>query len=337
MKKFILIGFGSIGRFHLSKMINSNVYIVDPKFSSIDFGGDVRKKENVKVYEKLTDLPKLDFDGATISNWGPDHFESLKSLTKLGVKNFLIEKPLVDSLYDIYKLERIKKKLKLKISVHLQWNFSNLKNRLKTISESNELGAIRSVIVFGGAKCLVMNGIHYLALASELLDSIPVNVTSKISSKPINPRGKQFKYYDGSMNFIYQNFRYLSMNFSNSSKISAEVVILFESGTARINDNEMIITRITRDKLKSDSRIVKTFTPTEIVYKGEAFKYEDGSDGSDFLYKNFMSNLESNGSFNQGIDATKWIIKALIASRLINKNKVFPIEPFSWFKHWRIT
>ena len=34
MKKFILIGYGSIGKFHLSKINQSEVYIVDPKLNS---------------------------------------------------------------------------------------------------------------------------------------------------------------------------------------------------------------------------------------------------------------------------------------------------------------
>lgn len=337
MKKLILIGFGSIGRFHLSKMLNAHVYIVDPKFALKNFAKDIRKKDNIKVYKKVTDLPKLDFHGAAISNWGPDHFDSFRSLVKLGVKNFLIEKPLVDSLYDLYELEKIKKKLKLKISVHLQWNFSNLKNRLETISESHNLGYIRSVIVFGGAKCLVMNGIHYLALASKLFDSAPLNVTSNVSGRPINPRGEQFQYYEGSMNFTYKGFQYLCMHFSNSSKVSAELVILFHNGIARINDNKMVVTKITEDKLISDSRIVKTFTPTEIVYSGEAYKYEDESDGSDFLYKNFLLNRVSKGAFEQGLSATEWIIRGLVSNELISNLKTERIKKVNLKRKWGIT
>lgn len=331
------MGFGSIGRFHLSKIKGYEVYIVDPKLNSEYLIPDELKSNNIFTFANITQLPKTLYSGAVVANWGPDHLATVRKLRKLGIKNFILEKPLVDSLWDLHKLAKEKKKYNLEISIHIQWNYSGLVEKLIHLAEFHNLGKARSAIVFGGAKCLVMNGIHYLALTNKIFGEFPIDVKGLLSTSRINPRGERFLYYEGNLSYKYESEKYLALSFSNSSRVSAEYYIIFDRGTALISSNKLEVYGINQENLKSDPRVVKTFESKESKYFGEAFRLPDGSDGSDYIYKNFVSGNEVKDSFGEGLEATKWILEGLISSGKYKSNWKKMLKIHQYLKHWNIT
>jgi hypothetical protein len=126
----------------------------------------------------------------------------------------------------------------------------------------------------------------------------------------INPRSNKFVFLEGNATWKYPNSKYLSVNFFNKSHISLISIINFEYGYAIIQSDEIKIYAIpldTRIQLISPTR---TANASELIYKGPAFSYPDGSDGTDLIYSKLLNGLTSEDS-THGIQTIKDFILTL--------------------------
>lgn len=150
MKNFIIIGTGSISQKHvnaLHKFKNIKIvaaYDIDKKKSE-----GFEKKFKIKSYsnlEKLFKENKKIFCAVILTPSGL-HYRSLEELSKYGIKNFIIEKPLATNKNDTYKILNLKKKKKLNIIVVHQYRYTNLSETLKKFISEGKLGKVYFVSV----------------------------------------------------------------------------------------------------------------------------------------------------------------------------------------------
>ena len=117
-EKVLLVGAGSIGRYHLKylSVIFKEIYILDTDLEIAEKINSDLKIRIVKIFHSFSEIDDLEiFELAVISNLGPDHYVTFINLVEKGVKNFLLEKPLADSLLEIDLIRKAKEKYDLRI------------------------------------------------------------------------------------------------------------------------------------------------------------------------------------------------------------------------------
>ena len=137
MKKFILIGVGSIGKRHLDvlKKLNKPTICIDKnnklskKFTGNNYPNVVGFFKNIST-AKIKNFKEKKSTTIIISTLGPTHLSLLEILSSYGYKNFIIEKPVATSISDIYKFQSLVRKKKLKIRLNLTFRYLNLKTEI---------------------------------------------------------------------------------------------------------------------------------------------------------------------------------------------------------------
>lgn len=336
--KVLLVGHGSIGQFHLRKLSNLYKFIAVIEPDNLKHRTEINNGCNIQFYTSLSDIKDLNlYKFAVIANWGPDHFKTVRDLKNKGVKKFLVEKPLCDSLWEVDQFEKLVMNKTISMISHFQWSYSYLPDLIKGLSSQDKLGAPVAVVVNGGAKCLATNGIHLLALANIIFDSSPIEDSMLIENNSINPRQGEFLFLEGNATWKYTKSRYLSINFFNRSHNSISILINFEYGLGEIINNRVRFYVITdHDKLKID-KPSRTKTPTKLLYEGEAFNYPDGADGSDKIYKKIENKIQIGDAMHL-IKVTRSFLVSLENQQ--TKNSLFkykPLRKFYKYKKWKIS
>jgi len=338
----ILIGYGSIGKVHLSQLLSNytNVLVIDPDLKTKDKLLELNKAEKIFYSASIEEIkfirpPKI----AVIANWGPDHFSSLIELINLDVKNFIVEKPLSDSFYELDQIKEKIKEYKVNLITNMQISYSYLPTLLTKIKQEYSIGAPIGIFITGGAKCIATMGVHYLALANTLFGDRPLNVSANLKSSNINPRNIKFKYLEGSANWEFSNQRYLAINFLNTSQVSLKCEILFQRASAVIIGNHIEVLLIDTNEAQQLTSPNRTAYPNKTVYKGEAFIFPDGKTGQDIIYENIREIGKKN--LNElGLSATEDLLSALVASETF-QNYSLPIQLSNdnplYFKKWDIS
>jgi predicted dehydrogenase len=328
-KRLLLIGFGSIGLTHIKKA--SKFY---KEITVVDLIGN-KKQEllllsklltiNVKFFRSIDELAANEkFDLIVIANWGPDHMQTFKRVSMLS-SNILIEKPLVSRLSDLFILKEQSIKGKIIIANH-QWNYSGFRDKVKELQNQYILGEINGAQVLGGAKCLVTNGIHYLALTSQLLEQYPKTVMCVSSSHNINPRRSDFVYYEGVSAWQYEGGQYLSIHFQNSSHVSETFRILLENGFIEVKRGKMRAHTIGIQERESISKPARTLHTTVKSQFVDAFTNENETDGLDKLYKGFLEKSYIAKDFEPGYQASLGILASLFSSKKGSQVKISNLE-----------
>jgi predicted dehydrogenase len=319
----LLIGLGSIGKTHFSHLNNyyETINVIDnnPEVVSSSNINTAKLKFYTNVHDFLTEVIVPDL--IVIANWGPEHYRYFEILGAIGTKKFIIEKPLVSKLQDLEKIQKLRQEKNLKIYMNTPWVYSRLKTQLIELQQKHELGQICNLSVVGGAKCLVTNGIHYLALAIELLGESPKYISGKCKSHNINPRSNKFLFLEGYFSFEFTNMRFLQINFSNSSKVQAQMIVTFENGYGLIEGDRMIIRVNNSSQPLLDKSPSKTFYPKQIIYDSNPFIDENNKDGIHKIYEN-LANVRDKDGFEHAYATMKSIFLALIS----NENGSMPIE-----------
>lgn len=338
----VLIGYGSIGKVHLLKLLTNyiNVLVIDPDLKTKDKLLELNKTEKIFYSASIDEInfvipPKI----AVIANWGPDHFSTFNELINLNIKNFIIEKPLADSFYEI---DQIKDKIndnEINLITNMQISYSYLPALLTKIEQEFSIGTPIGIFITGGAKCVATVGVHYLALANTLFGDRPLNVSANLKSSKINPRNIEFKYLEGSANWEYANQKYLAINFLNTSQVSLKCEIVFQRATASIIGNQMEVLMIDTNEALQLTSPNRTAHPNRTIYKGEAFIFPDGKTGQDIIYKNILEVGKKN-SLDLGLGVTEDLLSALVASET-TQHYSLPIQlpkndPF-YSKKWNIS
>lgn len=342
-KSLLLVGMGSIGTTHFSKAsrVFNNITVLDvdeSKEHKVRTFGDSLGIETryVKSAEYLFDGPE--FELIVLANWGIDHTSTYRKISKLS-NNFLIEKPLTSNISDLLFLREEVCAGKI-IVTNLQRNYSGFKEKVIDLQSTYDLGDLCGAQLFGGAKCLVTIGIHFLSLTSKLLGQYPSSVMATTNSMNINPRRTDFLYFDGVSVWEYGDGRFLSMHLQNKSHIGETFRILFEHGLIEIKNGLASVLTIPFEERGVLERPTKTLYPSQCLNSFEAFTNGKGQDGLDAIYQGFAEHTHKPEDFDSGYQATLGIIASLISSERKMSVKIQDLESIDSqliLKDWNIT
>ncbi len=314
----LLVGLGSVGKKHLRTMrgMYRSILVVDPDPSVKNL---IENDNNEVLVNNFNYLKNLKFESiprlAVIANWGPDHFLVFAELVKIGVKQFIIEKPLVDSFSELNKMKKLIESEKLVVKTNLPLIYSDLVREITSVANLHSLGEPLSIYVHGGAKCVATIGIHYIALANKIFQSRPIFVNSYLKSDDINPRSHELSYLEGNSNWVYPKSKYLSVSFSNSSQIEFSCSILYKRAEIILGGGNITIKTIPRQLFINLDKPTKTLPATEVVLQKSITSKDSENKPFDILYREF--NIENLGPlFDEGFGATEDLLFALLASEL---------------------
>lgn len=327
---FVLVGLGSIGKTHLHYILanSGNVVVIDPAANVKKYLEEQNLTSSVDYFSSIENYrPKVSPKIGVIANWGPDHFHTIQELKKLGVKYLLVEKPLASKLQDLEELKQINSFGDLKIITNMPISQGPLVERIQELQVNKKLGKVQAILVSGGAKCLVTNGVHYVGLATKVFQSPPLSVVSSIESHSINPRSASFVFAAGNSNWNYGNSKYLSISFSNNSHVQLSTTIICEYGKIVIEEDLATVLCITDEDLAKIDKPSRTFYAREILGTFEPYHYASGLDGLGYLHQRIQS-LDPSvwKDFEHGFSSTEAVIGMLISSETCSKVEL-PIRP----------
>jgi predicted dehydrogenase len=327
---FVLIGLGSIGKTHLKYILanSCNVVVIDPDPSVMRYLESQNLTSKVESFSSLESYqPKEKPEIAVIANWGPDHFPAIQKLKILGATHLLVEKPLASKLQDLEELKKIHSHGDLKVITNMPISQGPLPKRVQELQMNKKLGKVQTILVAGGAKCLVTNGVHYVGLASKIFQSSPLSVVSSLENHPINPRSASFVFAEGNSNWQYGNGKYLSISFSNNSHVQLSINIICEYGKIIIEEDLATVFCIPETDLEKIDKPTRTFYASEVLETFEPYHYDGGLDGLGYLYERIRS-LDPSvwDDFDHGFSSTEAVIGMLISNETSSKVEL-PIRP----------
>jgi predicted dehydrogenase len=269
----LLVGYGSIGRYHarIATARYESVAIVD-QFSGAREQAVADHKDAV-VAEDLHSLTASGWDWsdttAVIATWGPSHFDVFNGLVDVGVRRILCEKPIADSLAKGHEMLDRARRDGVTLGVHHHRRYSGLTNGLNHLAREYDLGEPVKVVVHGGAAGVVTNGIHYIDWASELFDSDPSSVVSTAAGESLNPRSESLNLYGGTAVWTHDGGQETVISFSNQSSIAASTLVYYRDATVDIGLGLEVVIR-TRDSEQTARfpAVTRTGAASEEVFAG---------------------------------------------------------------------
>lgn len=147
--KILVIGYGSIGKRHISNLKNLGVDNILAQDADKQRYAEVRKKFGLKVYEKLSDCFQTHIDVAVIAVPNSLHVPVAIECAKHKCHLF-IEKPLSHNLDDLEELEHLITQYSLKVMVGYNWRYHPSFLKMKKIIDSGILGKIFGTRVVSG-------------------------------------------------------------------------------------------------------------------------------------------------------------------------------------------
>jgi len=329
----VLVGCGSMGGRYLDYIISRNIncVVVDPRAKELS--ARYKGHESIILWvENLEQIPNNFQNRSTlgiVSNWGPDHFETISHLISKKLLKFIVEKPIVSRLIDLIKLERIVSKMKLSIVVNQGWESSNYSEKLLDIFYSLNLGELKMIVVHGGARCISTAGSHYIHMAQKLFNLNPVLISATLNSGNINPRHVDLNFLQGVLTIEFSNQKYLSINFSNESAVEGSVNLYWRESVATIVENNITIQRLSQNR--DYAKVITRYSTPEIeIYNSHIVDDPLNSNGSikklfdefskseAIMLKNFDLHLNSNRLLLMGLVSND-LKKALTPTSSIRK------------------
>ena len=260
----LLIGVGSVGKHHAKIMASryEKLFLVDPAPGIAEW-----LKSNVDCDYKLFDslhealatvAPHASSTTAVISHLAPDHFDAFTKIADTGVRHIVCEKPISDSLFAGRAMVDRADQENIRLAVGFPRRFLKTAKTINSVSNSELGGPPSSLVVHGGAKCLITFGAHFVDLALDIFESPPLRVAGFGSSQPINPRRKDLGYWEGSLSWEFPGNRYLTISFTNQSSVQALGVLYAPHGTMNLYpDGKVAMVKRKLDDIAKDPRVTR--------------------------------------------------------------------------------
>lgn len=229
----LIIGCGNIGLRYVQAIdklnLKINLYLSDKDLTNISLvKNEFKQKKNINLLSYSEKLSPKNFDLLIISTTANARVNILHEyLLKIRVKKIILEKVLCQSLEQLKKIQKLKKKYKLKIWVSCNrslWpDYIKLKKKLFTNDSNNSF----SLEVKGYNWGLGCNSIHYIHLANFLF--------GKRSNKLKNYKIRNIQYWKKSKREGFKDFHGKILIISdNKSKILLEDLIKYKGKNKKI-------------------------------------------------------------------------------------------------------
>ncbi len=340
-KSALLVGCGSIGKKHLQEMLPKfdHVVVVDISEDALTWAIEEGARvggASVAVARSVAEvLPKAPFHVATVANWGPDHVPTIRALQGAGQKNFVVEKPLADSIADARDILAEVERGGGKLWINLTRRYSGLPQGILDVAAKHNLGELTGVTVTGGARCIATNGIHYLDLATVLFGSLPISVTADLATQNINPRHESLAFYEGSVNYNYAGGKRFNCVFLNQSAVTENVRFYWRDAEGEMMPNGDFALRLRNPaEIEQYPAVTRTGYALNEVFRGNLWLTADGRSGMTALYD---AVVEERGT-TEGARTAEDLLAALHASEL-GQRLSLPVDAskVDITKHWSIS
>lgn len=270
-RTFVIIGYGSIGKRHLEHVSDfaNKIIIIDPIYPE-QLVDKAARDSLIVWYPKLDDISSLEFkdiDIGVVANWGPDHFNTVKTLIEFGMTRIVLEKPMVCSIANLDSLSDIVREKRIHIVVNQGWHYMQLAERINKIASEEELGPIAMINATGGARCISTAGSHIIHLAHLLLGQNYEKISGNFRNSNINPRNKELSYLDGTLTINFSEHRYLNLSYANSSSIEGKVEIYWRDALGILEEDNLVLS--VREPIREfASTITRYGRPTVGAFSG---------------------------------------------------------------------
>jgi predicted dehydrogenase len=264
MRQGLLVGVGSVGKHHAKVMAEryERLLLVDPSPEVEDWlKGHIQSK--CEVFTSLSEAiaalsPNVSSTTAVISHLAPDHFDAFTKIADAGVRHIVCEKPISDSLATAVAMVNRAEQQNIRFAVAFQRRFLQSAKIINSTAQAELGGPPSSIVVHGGAKCLVTFGAHFVDLALDIFGSPPVRVAGFGNSQPINPRRKDLGYWEGSLTWEFSGNRYLTISFTNQSSVQALGVLYAPHGTMNLYpDGKVTMAKRNLEEIVKDPRVTR--------------------------------------------------------------------------------
>jgi predicted dehydrogenase len=316
----LLIGFGSVGKKHFKILddLCSQIFIVDLNLTESTILSENSKVfANIYSFVKFAKSHELKVDLAIIANWGPDHLSTFLELVDINISKFIIEKPLVTSMANLQILRSAIEKNNLQVwcNFHLRFNKEILKPIHNLIDSNKEVPTLWTIS--GGAKCLATTGIHWIDLFLFINNSNSVKIRSLIKDSKINPRNKDFSFFEGTISLIDNRDNIMNLSFLNSSYSDSNVTIYGKHSKLVLEDN---IFKVFTGELENQPNfpITRTYSFNKIISSSVL-----QSNSIQSLYDSFIT---SNKPMINLFEANEVLLKALILNEENDLSADVPAE-----------
>jgi len=185
------------------------------------------------------------------------------------VRRILCEKPMASSVGDAATMVDRARRDGIALGVHHYVRYAGLAPALATLAAEHELGQPVSLVVEGGAACLLTNGIHFVDFAIELFGAEPERVVSTASGDPINPRSPDLHLYGGTAIWSFADGREAVITFSNRSSVAPSARIYYRDAVVELD--AMLEARVLRRDPAAVQRfpaVTRTGPASELRFQG---------------------------------------------------------------------
>lgn len=328
----LLIGCGSVGKRHLSKLIElgQKIWVVDPNEDARQFALSqsdliVDAFPTIESFLKAQGTPSVNL--AVIANWGPDHFYAYERIKVLSPHTIIIEKPLTSKLSDLNLMKTHLKESKVSVFVNFHLRFDSGYKKLLELCNATKYGTPVLISIVGGAKCVSTNGIHWIDLSNQLIGSRWDKINASISSKLINPRSIDLNFLEGFTNITYKNNSTLNINFTNDSYMDAQITIVWKKAKGVIVDGVLTIFEA-ESEIPLDQPVTRS-----VLFVKKTYETPFSVDG----FNNLYAKIDETKGFvmENAIEANELLILSLISSETTSQlrpDKPLPQElvEFDW-------
>jgi predicted dehydrogenase len=230
--KVLLVALGRMGNRYkdaLERHFSDNLMLVtvDPKMPT---------EPSQRHYACIADVSEdLRFDLAIDARPNQDRLLMFEQFLRREIPHLVIEKPhavsLLESSRMIAMLEARENRPRILMPFYERYGRHYKPESLNQL----DAGALRSLVVSGGAIGLGCNGIHYIDLANHLLGSKPVEVYAHLVPDSIpSPRGAQFRDHAGTLYVRYDNGGEFILGMRADSSAGSNLTLLYEHGKIQI-------------------------------------------------------------------------------------------------------
>jgi predicted dehydrogenase len=340
----LLIGYGSVGWRHALKLSE-----LSPDLTIVDTNADARARA-LQAHPQACVVGSLDeLDGAgfpwesavsVIASWGPAHAPNFHALADRGVRRILCEKPMAASVHDACEMAARAERDRIALNVHHFIRFAGLVPSLRLFLTEQRLGEPVSIVVQGGAACLLTNGIHWIDFAADLFAEDPERVVSTAYWQPINPRSPDLMLYGGTSVWSFSGGREAVISLSNLSSLTLTARVYVRDAVIELDKDleSVVIRRRDQAAVAKFPAVTRTGPAAETLFEGRLPGMPTYLEG----IRNAICEVErGTGLTSPGNVATKAVgmcVGALVASREGQSIKL-PIDPTSpWGReHWPIS
>lgn len=269
----VLLGFGSIGRYHAS-ILNDRY----PRLAIVDVDSGARHRASeaypdAVVGSSLEDIDRSGWDWprtvAVAATWAPGRLSDVEALTAAGVRHILCEKPLANSVAAAHDVVDCAEGRQVTLGVHMQYRYNDVAPALARVASEHDFGPPELAIVHGGATGLVTNGIHYLDLIMGIYDEEPSWVTSSAYGEPIEPRSPDFRFYGGTAVWGFPSGREAVLVLTNRSSVAERIEVYYRNAVVRLSRFfDADIRRRAASEVAKFSAVTRLGEPSEAVHQG---------------------------------------------------------------------